>query len=161
MVRILILVVSLLILLGGAVGGLYYWGIDPLAKLGLKPGELKDQAKAAASAAAAAAVKVPPSYVDFGLLVVPVVQNHEVHAQAEIVIRLQVPAGKVEHIALYLPRLQAAYEESMMEFIPGLLRDRGSLDIDPLRDRLLLVSNQVFPNEILDVIIENALLHQL
>lgn len=161
MVRILVLVVSLLILMGGAVGGLYYWGFDPLAKLGLKPGQLKDQAKAAATAAAAAAVKVPPSYVDFGLLVVPVVQNDEVHSQAEIVIRLQVPANKVEHVALYIPRLQAAFEENMMEFIPALLRDRGTLEIDPLRAKLLKVANEVFPNEVQDVIIENALLHQL
>lgn len=160
MIRILIIVFSLLVMLGGVIGGLYYWGIDPLAKLGLKPADLKSHAQAAASAAVAA-VKVPPSYVDFGLLVVPIVQNHEVHSQAEIVIRLKVPATKVEHVALYIPRLQAAYMESMMEYLPGLLRDHGDLDPDSIRDRLLVVSNQVFPGDVLDVIIENALLHQL
>ena len=163
MKKVIILIVVILLVLGGVIGGLYFWGVDPLALVGLKQGELQSKAKEAAAAAAAAAIPViPPSYVDFGLLVVPVVQNHEVKAQAELVVRLQVPANKVEFVATFLPRLQAAFLEDMMEFIPKVIHDSGALDADAISKRLVVVGASTFgPDIIQAVIIENMMLHQL
>ena len=161
MKKILIIVVLLLLVLGGVVGGLYFWGVDPLALVGLKQGELQEKAKAAA-AKAQAAMAVAPSFVDFGLLVVPVVQNHEVRAQAELVIRLQVPANKVEFTATYLPRLQAALLEDMMEFLPKVIHDYGNLDADAISKRMVEVCAKTFgPGIVQAVIIENMMMHQL
>ena len=162
MKKILIAVVVLLLLLGGVIGGLYFSGMDPLALAGLKKGELTEKAKEAAAKAASVIPVVPPSYVDFGLLVVPIVQNHEVRSQAELVIRLQVPANKVEPVATYLPRLQAALLEDMMEFMPKLIQQNGSLDPDPISARMVEVGARVFgPGVIQAVIIENMMMHQL
>ena len=161
MKKILLVVLLLLISLGGIIGGMYYWGIDPLALVGLKQGELQAKAKEAA-AKATAAMAVAPSFVDFGLLVVPVVQNHEVRAQAELVLRLQVPANKVEFTATYLPRLQAALLEDMMEFLPKVIHDFGGLDANAISKRMVVVGANTFgPGIIQDVVIENMMMHQL
>ena len=40
MKKILIIVVMLLLMVGGVVGGLYFWGIDPMALVGLKNGDI-------------------------------------------------------------------------------------------------------------------------
>ena len=162
MKKIILMVVLVLIVLGGIVGGLYFWGIDPLALVGLKQGELQAKAKEAAAKAATIIPVVPPSYVDFGLLVVPVVQNHEVKAQAELVIRIQVPANKVEFVATYLPRLQAALVEDMMETVPKVLHDYGNLEAEPLSKRMVEVGAATFgPGIVQAVIIENMMMHQL
>ena len=162
MKKILMLLVLLIMLMGGVVGGLYYWGIDPLALAGLKKGDITAKAKEAAAAAAAAIPVTPPSFVDFGVLVVPVVQNHEVRSQADLVIRLQVPANKTEEVAKYLPRLQAAFTEDMMEFVPKVLHDYGQLDMGALTKRLIEVGARVYgPGVIENVIIENMMYHQL
>jgi len=162
MKKIIMMVLIVLLLLGGIVGGLYFWGIDPLALAGLKKGDLQAKAKEAAAKAASVIPVIPPSYVDFGLLVVPVIQNHEVKSQAELVIRLQVPANKVEPVATFLPRLQAALLEEMMEYVPKLLQQDGSLDPDKLSARMVEVGARVFgPGVIQAVIIENMMMHQL
>ena len=161
MIRIIIIVVAILAVAAGGIFGAKMAGIDVLAMAGLQPGDLKNKAKQAAAAAAAAIPVVQPAFVDFGLLVVPVVLDHEVGSQAELVIRLQVPQGKVEHVATYLPRLQSAFLEAMINYVPVVLRSYGNLDNEALRQRLLNVSKTVFPGEIEDVIIENAILHKL
>ncbi|TAN64440.1 MAG: flagellar basal body-associated protein FliL, partial [Magnetospirillum sp.] len=64
------IVVALLLLIGAVIGGLYFWGIDPLAKLGITaPVVHKDEAPPPPP---------PPSYVDFGILIIPVIQDREV-----------------------------------------------------------------------------------
>ena len=162
MKKILILVVAVLLLLGAVVGGLIFWGMDPLAMVGLKKGDLTNKAKEAAAAAVAAIPVAQPTYVDFGLLVVPVVINHEVRSQADLVIRLQVNDKKVEDVAKYMPRLQAAFVEDMMEFIPKVLHDYGMLDMAVIRNRLVEVGARVYgPDVIQAVIIENMMYHQL
>lgn len=162
MKKILIIVVMLLLMVGGVVGGLYFWGIDPMALVGLKNGDITAKAKEAAAAAVAAIPVTPPSFVDFGVLVVPVVQNHEVRSQADLVIRLQVPANKTEEVAKYMPRLQAALTEDMMEFVPKVLHDYGMLDMPALSKRMTEVGARVYgPGVIQNVIIENMMYHQL
>ena len=66
MIRVIFIVVSLLLLVAAVVGGLYYWGVDPLAKLGLVNPPVE-------SGSPPPAPPSPPAYVDFGLLMVPVI----------------------------------------------------------------------------------------
>ena len=162
MKKILLLVVVVILLLGGVVGGLYFWGKDPLAMIGLKNGDITNKAKEAAAAAVAVIPVTPPSYVDFGVLVIPVIQNHEVRSQADLVIRLQVKNDKTEEVAKFMPRLQAAFVEQMMEFVPKVLHDYGNLDMNALSKRMVEVGATVYgPGVIENVIIENMMYHQL
>jgi hypothetical protein len=148
-IRVIFIVIALLMLIGGVIGGLYFWGIDPLAKLGLSglTAPHKDEAPPPPP---------PATYVDFGILIVPVIQNREVRKQAEMIVRLEVVPEKKLLVANNLPRLQNAYLADMMEFLSVQLRDGQSLDLSAVRRRLLTVSEATLgPGLIRDILIDN------
>lgn len=148
MARLIMIVVAFLVMLGGAVGGLYYWGFDPLAKLGLVAAKQPEAAKPPPP--------TPPTYVDFGLLIVPLIRDREVRSQAEMIIRLEVPADKKEAVAANLPRLQAGFLEDMIVFLPSAVH--GSIvDSVAARRKLQATADRVAgPGMIKDVVIEHA-----
>jgi hypothetical protein len=147
-VRVLFIVIALLLIIAGVVGGLYYWGVDPLAKLGITPpAAQKDEPPPPPP---------PPSYVDFGLLIIPVIQDHEVKKQAEMIVRLEVAATDKELIGRNLPRLQNAFLEDMIPYLGNALRDGRPLDLQAIRARLLATGNRTLGAPYLrDVLVEN------
>ena len=148
MARLIMIVVAFLIMLGGAVGGLYYWGIDPLAKLGLVPAKTPEPVVVPV---------VPPTYVDFGLMVVPLIRDREVHNQAEMILRLEVPGDKKEAVTAMLPRIQAGMLEDMIIFLPPTLREHPEIDRDAVRKRLLIDAERIAgPGMVKGVEVENA-----
>lgn len=150
MIRIILIVVAFLLMIGAVIGGLYFWGIDPLAQFNALIG------KQPPGAVAEAPVAVPPTYVDFGLLVVPVIRDREVKKQAEMIIRLQVPPDRKAMVANRLPRLQAAFLEDMLGFLPNVVRDHQPLDIEAVRRRLVMVGERTMgAGNISDVLVEN------
>jgi hypothetical protein len=152
-IRLIFLVVAFLMMVGGIIGGLYFWGIDPLERFN----QLIGNAPAPKDNLAPAKVVTPPSYVDFGLLIVPVVQDREVRKQAEMILRLEVPYERKEIVAQNLPRLQNAFLEDMMSFLPYQLRDNSELDRVAIRRRLLTLCDKVLmPGWVKDVSIEQS-----
>ncbi|MBI3446164.1 MAG: flagellar basal body-associated protein FliL [Magnetospirillum sp.] len=142
------IVIALLMMIGAVVGGLYFWGIDPLAKLGITaPAVHKDDTPPPPP---------PPSYVDFGLLIVPVIQDREVKKQAEMIVRLQVDPKDKEIVAKNLPRLQNAYLAEMMAYLSVNVREGQPLDIPAIRRRLVVSAEKTLGGPyIKDIAIEN------
>lgn len=134
MIRLIFIIIAFMVMMGGLIGGLYFWGIDPLQKfnalIGNVPASMPQQPAPA-----------PPSFVEYGLLSVPLIEQREVHRQAELILRLQVPVQKRDVVAQNIPRLQSAYLAEMMEFLPILLRDGRRLDINAVRRRLQVVTD--------------------
>lgn len=146
MIRIIFIVIAFLMLVGAGVGGLYFWGIDPLEKLGPLVGRAPKSD---------VPVVTPPSYVDFGILIVPVIQDREIKKQVEMIVRLEVPASAKSLVATNLPRLQHAYLQDMMGYLSLSLRDGQQIDVEAVRKRLLAVGDKVMgQGQIKDVIIE-------
>lgn len=153
MIRLIFLVIAFLMMVGGIIGGLYFWGIDPVARFN----QLIGNAPAPKELPGAPVVVAPPSYVDFGLLIVPIVQDREVRKQAEMILRLEVPYDKKEVVAQNLPRLQNAFLEDMMAFLPYQLRDSSALDETAIRRRLQTICDKVLvPGWVKDVTIEQS-----
>lgn len=153
MIRLIFMVVAFLMMVAAIIGGLYFWGIDPLDRFN----QLIGNAPAQKETGPAPVPVTPPSYVDFGLLIVPVVQDRELKKQAEMILRLEVPFEKKEIVAQNLPRLQNAFLEDMMAFLPYQLRDNASLDHAAIRRRLLQVCDKVLvPGWVKDVSIEQS-----
>jgi len=153
-IRVIFIVISLLLLIAAVVGGLYYWGIDPLAKLGLT-----NPLAAESDAPKPPPPPSPPAYVDFGLLMVPVIQNREVQRQAEMIVRLEVEPRNKEIVARNLPRLQNAFLEDMITFLGTIVRPDQPLDTEAIRRRLLVVGDRTLgPGYLRDVIIDNPTL---
>lgn len=152
MIRLIFIVIAFLMMIGAVIGGLYFWGIDPLAKLNVMLGQVPADPNQPQEPAVAA-----PSYVDFGILIVPVIQDRQVKKQAEMILRLRVPYDKKEKVAQQLPRLQAAFLSEMMAFLPNRLRDTNTLDTMAVSDRLTKVAGKVLGSGYVeDVVIEQA-----
>ncbi|CCG42142.1 hypothetical protein [Magnetospirillum molischianum] len=151
MIRVIFIVISLLLILAGVVGGLYFWGIDPLAKLGIDNPLSRSDAPPPAPPP-----PPPPSYVDFGLLMVPVIQNHEVRKQAEMIVRLEVDPKNKEIVARNLPRLQNAFLEDMINFLGSTVQPGQPLDTRAISRRLMIVADRTLgPGYLRNIVIEN------
>ncbi|WP_231848834.1 flagellar basal body-associated protein FliL [Paramagnetospirillum magneticum] len=149
MVRLIFMVVALLMLIGAVIGGLYFWGIDPLAKLGITAPMMNKEP-------AAPPPPPPPSYVDFGLLIVPVIQDREVKKQAEMIVRLEVDPKNKEIVAKNLPRLQNAYLAEMITYLGNTVKEGQPLDIPAIRRRLTISAEKTLGGVyVKDVAIEN------
>lgn len=143
------MVVALLMLIGAVIGGLYFWGIDPLAKLGITAPMMNKEP-------AAPPPPPPPSYVDFGLLIVPVIQDREVKKQAEMIVRLEVDPKNKEIVAKNLPRLQNAYLAEMITYLGNTVKEGQPLDIPAIRRRLTISAEKTLGGVyVKDVAIEN------
>ncbi|WP_231920522.1 flagellar basal body-associated protein FliL [Magnetospirillum sp. XM-1] len=148
MVRLIFMVVGLLMLIGAVIGGLYFWGIDPLAKLGITAPMMNKEP--------AAPPPPPPVFVDFGLLIVPVIQDREVKKQAEMIVRLQVDPKDKEIVAKNLPRLQNAYLAEMITYLGLTVKEGQPLDVPAIRRRLTMTAEKTLGGVyVKDVAIEN------
>ncbi|CUW40190.1 protein of unknown function [Magnetospirillum sp. XM-1] len=142
------MVVGLLMLIGAVIGGLYFWGIDPLAKLGITAPMMNKEP--------AAPPPPPPVFVDFGLLIVPVIQDREVKKQAEMIVRLQVDPKDKEIVAKNLPRLQNAYLAEMITYLGLTVKEGQPLDVPAIRRRLTMTAEKTLGGVyVKDVAIEN------
>lgn len=151
MVRLIFIVIAFLMMIGALIGGLYFWGVDPLAQLDLMLG------KAPAESSQQEATAPQASYVDFGILIVPIIQDREVKKQAEMVLRLQVPRDKKEKVASTLPRLQHAFLQDMMGYLSLRLRGGAGLDTVAVSRRLTAVAEKTLgPGHVEDVVIEQS-----
>jgi len=149
LVRLIFLVVALLMLIGAVIGGLYFWGVDPLAKLGITAPMMSKEP-------AAPPPPPPPVYVDFGLLIVPVIQDREVKKQAEMIVRLEVDPKNKEIVAKNLPRLQNAYLAEMITYLGATVREGQPLDVPAIRRRLTISAEKTLGGiYVKDVVIEN------
>ncbi len=136
-------------LIGAVIGGLYFWGVDPLAKLGITAPMMSKEP-------AAPPPPPPPVYVDFGLLIVPVIQDREVKKQAEMIVRLEVDPKNKEIVAKNLPRLQNAYLAEMITYLGATVREGQPLDIPAIRRRLTTSAEKTLGGlYVKDVVIEN------
>ncbi|WP_346344011.1 flagellar basal body-associated protein FliL [Magnetospirillum sulfuroxidans] len=152
MIRLVFIIIAFLLMMGGLVGGLYFWGIDPLEKFNSLIGNAP-----AAPGGAAKVVTTPPSFVEYGLLSVPVIEDHEVRRQVEIILRLEVPFEKREIVAQNIPRLQNAYLQDMMEYLPIHLRNGRRLDPVGVSQRLLKLSERTLgPGFVKGVLIDQS-----
>ncbi len=136
-------------LIGAVIGGLYFWGVDPLAKLGITAPMMSKEP-------AAPPPPPPPVYVDFGLLIVPVIQDREVKKQAEMIVRLEVDPKNKEIVAKNLPRLQNAYLAEMITYLGATVREGQPLDVPAIRRRLTISAEKTLGGiYVKDVVIEN------
>ncbi len=151
MVRLIFIVVAFLMMIGALIGGLYFWGVDPLAQLDLMLG------KAPADSAQQQETAPQASYVDFGILIVPIIQDREIKKQAEMVLRLQVPRDKKEKVASNLPRLQHAFLQDMMGYLSLRLRGGAGIDTVAVSRRLTAVAGKTLgAGHVEDVVIEQS-----
>lgn len=144
--KAVVIVVGLVSLLGAAAGGMAHLGVPPFG------------APAAAQTVVAevvpATVVVPPTFVDAGLVGVPVIKGNKVVKSVVLQLQLDVEPGAKSRIEANLPRLQHGFLADLMAFMPAHLKDRSQVDIAAVKRRLAWVCERVIgPGAVREVLI--------
>lgn len=145
--KIVLFVVLLAALIGGALGGAAYMKVGPFAE---KPRVAQEPPPPIDLAAA-------PSFLKMDTLMVPVIDGKTVRKQIFLEVELEVAAEQVDHVNRVLPRLQNAFLIDLNQFIPGHLRDRPTPNLALTKARLLKVADRTLgPGKVKDVLIKSA-----
>ena len=136
MKKVLILVVAVLILVGGAVGVMAFLGLGPFAET--PPAEGAEDAASGPATPAADLRPVPASAV-----VIPLLTDDGVAATYQIEFEYRVPDLDSERlVGKSEARLNDAFVSDLHGFLPRMLRDIGRLDRGILKKRMLMVAER-------------------
>jgi len=133
MKKIIIIVVFLLVLVGGAVAAMKFLGIGPMFAT---EGE-----KAAGEEAPPAE---PPRFVDLEPLIIPLFQGDKLAGTVNIQLKLEtIGADNEKALVRLLPRLNNAFLVDMHGYVPRLFKKEERLDIEAIRTRLQYVGDKI------------------
>jgi flagellar basal body-associated protein FliL len=137
MKKLIIAVVLVLVIGGGAVGVLMWLEIGPFAK---QPAA--DAGEGTASKEVA--LKAPPKFIDVSPLIIPIFQGDKVAGTIDILIKLEAESDEnVSTIKHLMPRLNDGFLRALYTLIPQLLKTEQRIDVDTVKRRLMSVGEQV------------------
>jgi hypothetical protein len=144
MIKMVIMgVVALLVLVGGAVGGM----------VAFKVGPFKPAMEEAAEPSAQPMAK--PSIIKMDTMPIPVINDRELQRRIDFTIKLSVDPDKKDEIYGVLPRLQNAFVSDMLVFMPLHMRGRKDADPDLVKKRLMKVADRTLgPGVVREVLLE-------
>ncbi len=146
MKRFLALAVLVLLLGGGAFGGLAALRIPPFHNVLPEPSE--------AEAEVPAVPEADLRSLAVGTVGVPVIRNGQVLARVFVTVELRVHMDLHSHVHNRLLQLQDAYLSDLAAFLPSRLEGRKVPDHELVRERLELVTERVLgPDRVHEVLI--------
>ena len=134
MKKIILIIAVILLLIGGAVGGLFFVGFGPFAKRELPSFEMpKREARF--------------TYTDINAIIIPMLtisafDENPKPRQLYLSLRLVYNTDNKEAIMLKIPKLRDAYLREMMLFLPEHMRGRKIADIAAVKLRLVQITNR-------------------
>lgn len=146
MKKVIILIVLLLLAGGGVLGGLAVMGMGPLAPY------------VAASPEVASTTPPPPPaarLIDMDTMGIPVIEGSTVTGRLFLNLQLDVAPENADKIKAIMPRVQSAFLQDLLVYLPRHMRERDKLDPVLLQQQLLLVARRVAGGKIRSVLIKN------
>lgn len=134
MKKIIIILVLLVLIAGGALGGLAIAGMGPLAMY---------FAESKPESVAADLSEAPPGLVDLETIAVPIFEGNLVRSRLFLNVQISVDPASGGTVAANMPRLQDAVLSDLLVYMPFHLRDRDKVDLSLVRNRLLKVARKV------------------
>jgi flagellar FliL protein len=135
MKKIILIIAVILLLIGGAVGGLFFVGFGPFAKREMPSFELP---------------KREPrfTYTDINAIIIPMLtisafDENPKPRQLYLSLRLVYNADNKDAIMPKIPKLRDAYLKEMMLFLPEHMRGRKIADISAVKLRLTQITDRV------------------
>lgn len=146
MKKVIIIIVLLAIAGGGVFGGMAVMGMGPLA-----------QYVASAPDAPKAAPPPPPAarLIDMETLGIPIIEGSAVTRRVFLNLQLDVAPDRADQVKAVLPRLQSAFLQEMLVYLPRHLRERDKLDTTLLQQHLLLIARKVAGARVRGVVVKN------
>lgn len=148
MKKVILLVVILLVLAGGAVGAMYFMQLGPFEPK--EPVKKTQEEIELEKEATTTTVAIKPFNI-------PIFQGERVAGSIQVQFELEVPIGQEEAINEKMVRLEDAYLRDLYVYLPQLLRNKETLDVLALKRRLKRVSEKIVgPDIIEDVLIQSV-----
>lgn len=146
MKKLIILLVLLALAGGGVLGGMAVMGMGPLAKY-MTPKE----------DVPTAAPPPPPAarLIDIETIGVPIIEGSAVTRRIFFNLQLDVAPENAEAVKAVLPRVQSAFLQELLIYLPRHLRDRDKLDTTLVQQQLLLSARKVAGSRVRGVMIKN------
>ena len=136
MKKIIIGVIFLTVVLGGAAAGMMIAGYGPFAK--------KDEN------AEEVVAKIPPVEIDMGMMSIPLILENRPASQVQMRVRLVVDKSKETQVRSMLPKLQDAFLRDMLSFLPVNVQNKKTPDQGDVLNRLRMISERILGNGTLD-----------
>lgn len=147
---VIILVAALLILGGGAAGVMYFMQIGPF-----EPPPLADGEQPVEPSTTMLDLD-NTSFMDMDTLVIPVLGTGKSRS-FYLDIRIELASRDRSEAALQKVRLHDAFLRDMFVFLPQHLKQRPTVDLNAVKGRLLILSQQILGVELVrDVLIQAA-----
>lgn len=147
MKKVIIIIVLLLVAGSGVLGGMAVMGMGPLASF------VQDMPDAPPK------VEPPPPpasrMIDVDTLGIPVIDGGIVTRRIFLNVQLEVAPENAERVKSVMPRLQSAFLQEMLVYMPRHLRDRDKIDPVLLQQHLLLIARKITGNRVRSVNLKN------
>lgn len=147
MKKVIIIIVLLLVAGGGTLGGMAVMGMGPLASF------VQDMPETPPK------VEPPPPpasrMIDVDTLGIPVIDGGIVTRRIFLNVQIEVAPENADKIKALMPRLQNAFLQELLVYMPRHLRDRDKIDPILLQQQLLLTARKVAGNQVRSVNLKN------
>jgi len=147
MKKALIFLVLLLVVVGGAVGAMYFLKLGPFE--GPPPEKTQEELELEREDNTTA-ISINP-------FTVPMFQGERIAGSIQVQFELEVVKGQEEAVNSQMVRLEDAYIRDLYVFLPRLLRNQETLDINKLKRRLMRITEKIVgPDIVEDVLIQSV-----
>lgn len=146
MKKVIILVILLLLAGGGVLGGMAVMGMGPLAQYVPAPPDVPS-----------ASPPPPPTarLIDMETMGIPIIEGSAVTGRLFLNLQLDVTPENADRIKAIMPRVQSAFLQELLVYLPRHMRERDKLDPTLLQQQLLLVARRVAGGKVRSVLIKN------
>lgn len=161
MIRLFIIVFALVAAVGGGLGGLVHFAIIPDFTGGMIANVVgvvgQPPAEGGEAEAPLAPTPVEPVYVQMSPMLIPVIQGGELKRNIYIALRIELVKEKEAEGHAALPRLQDLYLRALYDLVPEQQKDKETLDLQKIRERLMVISDRaVGPGVVKGIIFQSV-----
>ena len=149
----LIIIIGVIVLLaGGALG--------TMSQLEIGPFSAKEDVDKSATVAAEDRPPDPPRFVAMDVLLVPLFTGDRVSGTVQITVQLETSPKKEDELKKLVPVLKDAFIRDLNGYIPRLIRTKGQIDVNLVKQRLKIIGDRAIGKGILDGVLIQSVLNR-
>lgn len=149
----LIIILAVIVLLAGG-------GVGAMMQLELGPFGAKEEVDKTVTIAAEDRPPDPPKFVAMDVLLVPLFKGDRVSGTVQISVQLETSDKMEDELKRLVPVLKDAYIRDLNGYIPRLIRDKGQIDVNLVKQRLKIIGDRAIGKGILDGVLIQSILNR-
>ena len=142
--KIIVVIAAILMIAGSAFAAMQIMEIGPFAP---EPQAAEAEKTGHDSDSDTPAV---PRFIELDPMVIPVIEGDRVAATVQIQLQLEISPQNESEVRRLLPRLGDAFIRDLNGYLPRLMRREGFLDVDRIKQRLVIVAEKAIGPGLVD-----------